>query len=84
MAIYLTPKLRQLEFNKSASKVPLILINTENFDWKALRDARLVFVNARLETGTQETPLVTELMTIKVFQRNLFPSVCAELTVVNR
>ncbi|CAM6093508.1 unnamed protein product [Calypogeia fissa] len=56
---------QKLEFNKSQSRVPMILINTENFDWKALREARMVFLNARLESSTKERPLVTELMTIK-------------------
>lgn len=58
----------------------MILINTENFDWKALREARLVFLNARLESSSKENPLVTELMTIKVLEQEFILQFWADIT----
>lgn len=59
-----------MEFEKLAGKVPVLLLNTENFDWKALRDARTMFVRARRDATQDGRALVTELKTIKVFSHS--------------
>lgn len=56
----------QVSIEKSAGRVPMLLLNTEKFDWKALREARLVFLDGRVAAASQEEPLVTDLYTIKV------------------
>ena len=56
-----------MEFEKLAGKVPVLLLNTENFDWNALRDARIMFMKARAESKQDGKTLITELKTIKVY-----------------
>ncbi|KAH7296964.1 hypothetical protein KP509_26G046500 [Ceratopteris richardii] len=55
----------KMEIEKLAGKVPVLLLNTENFDWKALRDARTMFMKARRDATQDGRPLVTVLKTIK-------------------
>ena len=57
-----------MEFEKLAGKVPVLLLNTENFDWNALRDARIMFMKARAESKQNGRTLITELKTIKVYE----------------
>ena len=58
----------QVEIEKLAGKVPVLLVNTQDFDWKALRDIRTTFMKARAEAKEEGSPLITELKTIKVFE----------------
>ncbi|BBN00098.1 platelet-activating factor acetylhydrolase [Marchantia polymorpha subsp. ruderalis] len=57
--------IEKVSIEKSAGRVPMLLLNTEKFDWKALREARLVFLDGRVAAASQEEPLVTDLYTIK-------------------
>ena len=58
----------QAEIEKLAGKVPVLLVNTQDFDWKALRDIRATFMKARAEAKEEGSPLITELKTIKVYE----------------
>ena len=58
----------QVEIEKLAGKVPVLLVNTQDFDWKELRDIRATFMKARAEAKEEGSPLVTELKTIKVYE----------------
>ncbi|KAL2630587.1 hypothetical protein R1flu_015273 [Riccia fluitans] len=55
----------KVSFEKTAGRMPMLFVNTEKFDWKALREARLVFLNGREAAGSEEKPLVTDVYTIK-------------------
>ena len=56
----------QVEIEKLAGKVPVLLVNTQDFDWKELRDIRATFMKARAESKQNGRTLITELKTIKV------------------
>ncbi|KAG0593326.1 hypothetical protein KC19_1G321500 [Ceratodon purpureus] len=60
--------IEQLDFDRLAGKVPLLLLNTEFFEWDDLRRLRNLFLEARRKTQLDEQPLVTELVTIKVIE----------------
>lgn len=55
----------KMEYERLAGKIPVLLLNTENFDWKALHDARIMFIKARAEASEDGRGLITELKTIK-------------------
>ncbi|KAL3688577.1 hypothetical protein R1sor_014886 [Riccia sorocarpa] len=55
----------KVSFEKTAGRMPMLFVNTEKFDWKALREARMVFLNGREAAGTEEEPLLTDVYTIK-------------------
>nr|XP_024390730.1 platelet-activating factor acetylhydrolase 2, cytoplasmic-like isoform X2 [Physcomitrium patens] len=57
--------IEQLDFDRVAGKVPLLLVNTELFEWNDLRRLRTLFLKARADARRDEQPLVTELFTIK-------------------
>lgn len=61
-----TPPRVQLDFDRLAGKVPLLLINTQYFEWDDLRRLRNLFLEARRQAQLDEQPLVTQLLTIKV------------------
>ena len=52
---------------KLAGRVPVLLLNTEGFDWQALRNIRAIFMKARTEAKDEGRPLITELKTMKVY-----------------
>ena len=54
----------QADYDRVAGNVPVLLLNTEKFDWKSLRDCRNKFLAARARTIGDAA--VTELMTMKV------------------
>ncbi|XP_024371813.1 uncharacterized protein [Physcomitrium patens] len=56
------------DFDRLAGKVPLVLVNTEHFEWDDLRRLRNLFLEARDESQLDEQPLVTKLFTIKLTQ----------------
>lgn len=81
----------KMEFEKLAGKVPVLLLNTENFDWKALRDARTMFVRARRDATQDGRALVTELKTIKGTSHQdqsdftmLFPKIMKKMGVAGK
>ncbi|MCO5586450.1 hypothetical protein L7F22_040390 [Adiantum nelumboides] len=81
----------KMEFEKLAGKVPVLLLNTENFDWKALRDARGIFMKARRDATQDGRPLVTILKTIKGTSHQdqsdftmLFPKIMKKLGVAGK
>jgi hypothetical protein len=56
----------QVDYSRLAGKLPVLLLNTEGFDWASLRDCRNKFLEGRAKADNVDTPLVTVLMTIKV------------------
>lgn len=81
----------KMEFEKLAGKVPVLLLNTENFDWKALREARSTFLKARRDATLNGRPLVTSLKTIKGTSHQdqsdftmLFPTIMKKLGVAGK
>jgi platelet-activating factor acetylhydrolase len=56
----------QVDYSRLAGKSPVLLLNTEGFDWASLRDCRNKFLEGRAKADNVDTPLVTVLMTIKV------------------
>ncbi|KAI5084595.1 hypothetical protein GOP47_0000764 [Adiantum capillus-veneris] len=81
----------KMEFEKLAGKVPVLLLNTENFDWTALRDARGIFMKARRDATQDGRPLVTVLKTIKGTSHQdqsdftmLFPKIMKKLGVAGK
>ncbi|KAJ7523053.1 hypothetical protein O6H91_18G035600 [Diphasiastrum complanatum] len=56
----------KVDYERVAGKVPVLLLNTESFEWKKLTDARKLFLDCRrAAANTTEDPLVTEVATIK-------------------
>jgi hypothetical protein len=55
----------QVDYSRLAGKSPVLLLNTEGFDWASLRDCRNKFLEGRAKADNVDTPLVTVLMTIK-------------------
>jgi platelet-activating factor acetylhydrolase len=57
-----------VEIQKLAGKVPVLLVNTEAFEWKELREIRAMFMRARNDAKEEDgRPLITELRTVKVY-----------------
>lgn len=52
-------------YEQHAGNVPVLLLSTEAFDWKALRECRMKFLSRREKTSIDGGSLVTELITIK-------------------
>uniref|UniRef100_A0A0C9RVT7 1-alkyl-2-acetylglycerophosphocholine esterase n=1 Tax=Wollemia nobilis TaxID=56998 RepID=A0A0C9RVT7_9CONI len=52
-------------YEQHAGNVPILLLNTEAFDWKALRECRLKLLRKRETMSINGRSLVTELITIK-------------------
>ncbi|KAH9570178.1 hypothetical protein CY35_02G027700 [Sphagnum magellanicum] len=55
----------EVDYSRLAGKSPVLLLNTEGFDWASLRDCRNKFLEGRAKADNVDTPLVTVLMTIK-------------------
>ncbi|KAG0575776.1 hypothetical protein KC19_5G030000 [Ceratodon purpureus] len=55
--------MEEADYERVAGNVPVLLLNTEKFDWKALKDCRNKFLAARARTSGEAA--VTELMTMK-------------------
>lgn len=57
------PPMDEADYERVAGNVPVLLLNTEKFEWKALKECRNKFLAARARTSGDAA--VTELMTIK-------------------
>jgi hypothetical protein len=55
----------QVDYSRLAGKVPVLLLNTESFNWAALRNGRKKFMKGRAQAHNEASPLITALMTIK-------------------
>lgn len=58
--VWWTP-VEDADYNRAAGNLPVLLLNTEKFDWKSLQDSRKRFLAARARSGSA----VTELLTMK-------------------
>ncbi|CAK9234888.1 unnamed protein product [Sphagnum troendelagicum] len=57
--------LEEVDYSRLAGKVPVLLLNTESFNWAALRNGRKKFMKGRAHAHNEASPLITALMTIK-------------------
>lgn len=55
----------QADYERVAGNVPVLLLNTEKFDWASLRDCRNKFLAARARSDSADST-ITELLTMKV------------------
>lgn len=56
----------QADYKRAAGRTPVLLLNTEKFEWTSLKASRDKFLAARAQADSGGTPLVTELLTLKV------------------
>lgn len=57
--------LEQDAYDRVAGNIPVLLLNTENFNWESLKDCRKKFLNARAQACGEGDSVVTELLTMK-------------------